>query len=84
MHNVSLISSKRSRQFSAELSAVQSFATKYPSYSVAKTLRDGVPSLSSRSLSCPGTTHVASVHFLTSAVPGNLITYLSIKQGIKI
>ena len=63
MHNISLISSKRSRQFSAVLSAAQSFAAKYPSYSVAKTLRDGVPSLLSRSLSCPGTIQVASAHF---------------------
>ena len=84
MHNISLISSKKSRQFSAVLSAVQSFAAEYPSYSVAKTLRDGVPSLSSRSLSCPGTTHVASAHLLTSEVPGDLITYVNLKQGANI
>ena len=84
MHNISLISSKRSRQFSAESFAVRSFASKYPSYFAAKTLRDGVSFLSLRSPSCPGTTHVASAHSLTSEVPGNLITYLSLKQGLRI
>ncbi|NCP62705.1 MAG: hypothetical protein GW748_05265 [Alphaproteobacteria bacterium] len=84
MHNISLISSKKSRQFSAALSAAQSFAEKHPSAFPAKTLRDGVPSLALRSPSCPGTTHVASAHFLTSEVPGNLIGYLGLKQGMKI